>query len=90
MSNLQQLLKQSFRQAKTPVIDPDYGRFRRMAAKHQLQYQLTGDGDIEIKACAALPHGITLLHADWTAMLARLKHCIATPEQVETNECCAR
>lgn len=65
--------------------DPDYGRFRRLVAKHGLDYRIPGDGFIEIKPCAVLPRGLTTAHYDWSETLGRIEHCIASPSVVDEH-----
>lgn len=67
------------------VACPDYGRFRRLAAKHGLVYELSGDGHIDIRVCRALPRGLSTAHYDWSETLERVEHCIANPELVDAN-----
>lgn len=65
--------------------DPDYGRFRRLAAKHGFKYGISSDGHIEIKACEALPRGLTTAHYDWSETLGRIQHCISNPSAVDEH-----
>lgn len=65
--------------------DPDYGRFRRLAAKHGFDYSITGDGYIQIKPCAVLPRGLVTAHYDWTETLGRIEYCIDNPSVVDEH-----
>lgn len=67
------------------VTCPDYGRFRRLAAKHGLAYELSGDGHIDIRPCPALPRGLATPHYDWRETRERVEHCIENPELVDAD-----
>lgn len=65
--------------------DPDYGRFRRLAKKHGLKYDISSDGHIEIKPCEVLPRGLTTAHYDWAETLGRTQYCISNPSAVDEH-----
>ena len=85
MRRLSRALANIFAPAKKRnPANPSYRRFRRLAAKHNLSYDIC-DGYIDIKSCAVFPRGLSTAHYDWDETLARIEHCIAHPESVDNS-----
>ncbi len=78
MHTLQSILGNALRSKPRRKADPDYCKFRRLAAKHAIAYRLTSDGYIDIvkHALTSDEEVITYPHYNWGETLDRLERVL--------------
>lgn len=70
---LRSILGNALRSKPRRKADPDYGKFRRLAAKHAITYRLTRDGWIDVIRDGNV---ITYPHYNWGETLDRLERVL--------------
>lgn len=74
--SIERLLGQILAPKPKRKADPNYGKFRRLVAKHGSTYDVTSDEYIEIAAFGEFHKGLQFPHYNWAESLARLEGAI--------------
>jgi hypothetical protein len=74
--SIEKLLGQILTPKPKRKADPDYGKFRRLIAKHGAVYAVTNDDYVEIKPFGSFSKGLQFPHYSWGESLARLEGAI--------------